>query len=184
MKQKFKRGNLVRVLKDDQEVVIEYSYAEEYGGDDVDSYSVIEMDTGNSHAWLQTNELALIERGGEYLIEKAKIRRAETKEQHTNINYILANLEKNLSSDSILYLFELIGHDTSFKRNGEFFVLYSDWGVFQPIFIIIKNAETLEEAQAVFSETGLKHLRIKKVYEAFHENSVSDTLGSLDSLIN
>lgn len=86
--QKFKRGNLVKVLVGHQiwsnkegttdispedvgrSAIIEYSYAEKYGGSDVDSYSIIWCDTGGSLAWKRTNELELINEGGEHLFEE------------------------------------------------------------------------------------------------------------------
>lgn len=184
--QKFKRGNLVEILvghigytnegeKDFQpedvgrKAIIEYSYAEKYGGNDTDSYSIIFEDTGSSMAWKRTNELRLIEEGGEHLFEEAKKKRAAISKRDTDINYILANLEEgSLSSESILLLFDLLGFESSFKRNGEFFALYSDWARLHPVFVHIKNANSLEEVQSVFNQAGLERLNVKEVYQLFH----------------
>ena len=105
MEQKFKRGNLVKVLVGSivwtlakngvetivqdirpgdvgRKAVIEYSYADRFGGNNVDSYSVIFLDTGNSLAWKRTNELELVEEGGEHLFEEAsKILEAKVNER-------------------------------------------------------------------------------------------------------
>ena len=184
--QKFKRGNLVEVLVGHQiwsskdgvkdispddvgrKAIIEYSYAEKYGGNDVDSYSIIWQDTGSSLAWKSTNELELIDEGGEHLFDEAKKNRERISEQNTDINYIVSKLdESGLSSESILFLFDMLGHNTSFHRNGEFFVLFSDWQQLHPIFVHIKNAKTLEEAQSIFTEEGQSKYNIQKVYDAF-----------------
>ena len=61
----------------------------------------------------------------------------------------------------------MIGHNTSFHRNGEFFVLFSDWEQLQPVFVHIKNSETLEDAKSIFTEKGQNKYNIEKVYDAF-----------------
>lgn len=184
--QKFKRGNLVEVLVGHQiwgskegvqdispvdvgrKAIIEYSYAEKYGGSDVDSYSIIWQDTGSSLAWKRTNELKLIDEGGEYLFDEAKKNRERISEQNTDINYIVSKLDEgSLSSESILLLFDMLGHNTSFHRNGEFFVLFSDWQQLHPVFVHIKNAETLDDAKSIFTEEGQNKYNIEKVYDAF-----------------
>lgn len=184
--QKFKRGNLVEVLIGHQirnskkgvqdispkdvgrKAIIEYSYAEKYGGSDVDSYSIIWQDTGSSLAWKCTNELKLIDEGGEYLFDEAKKNRERISKQNTDINYIVSKLDEgSLSSESILLLFDMLGHNTSFHRNGEFFVLYSDWQQLHPVFVHIKNAETLDDAKSIFTEEGQNKYNIEKVYDAF-----------------
>jgi len=91
--QKFKRGNLVEVLVGHKiwtskygfidlspnhigrKAIIEYSYAEKYGGSDVNNYSIIFQDTGNSISWKETDQLKLIDEGGEHLIEQAKLKK-------------------------------------------------------------------------------------------------------------
>ena len=57
-KQKYKRGNLVHIAKDlgdhmshftsDKDVIIVGSYADQYGGSDTDSYTVMFVDDGNT----------------------------------------------------------------------------------------------------------------------------------------
>ncbi len=89
--QKFKRGNLVEVLVGNliwtkergefdmspdyvgRKAIIEYSYAEKFGGDDVDRYSIIWQDTGDSLAWKRTNELKFISEGGECLFDQLNL---------------------------------------------------------------------------------------------------------------
>jgi hypothetical protein len=80
-KQKFKRGNLVKILVGHQifsnedgkiktidispenvgrEAIIEYSYAERYGGNDFKSYSVVFLDTGGSMSWQPENQMEFV----------------------------------------------------------------------------------------------------------------------------
>jgi len=101
MEQKFKRGNLVKILvghiiydhveggwiKKDispQDVgrlaVIQYSYGEIYDGrnpDNFKQYQVIYQDTGNTVAWKHDHELELVAEGGEHLVTQALDRREE-----------------------------------------------------------------------------------------------------------
>lgn len=177
--QKFKRGNLVHIAKDlgpamshfenDKNAIILYSYADKYQGDNTKSYAVMCPERGNTTAWYHEHQLTLIDEGGEHLIKEANKNRERISKQNTDINYIVQRLGNyELSSESILFLFKMIGHDTSFHKNGEFYTLYSDWSQFQPIFIHIKNSKTLEEAESIFTEEGKNQYNIKKVFESFN----------------
>lgn len=169
--QMFKRGNLVEVLDEKgRKAIIEYSYAEKYGGNDVDSYSIIFLDDGNSLAWEQTSKLKFIEDGGEHLFEEAEKNRNNIEKRDTDIKYILSKLDSgNLSSTSILFLFNLLGFESSFLRNGEFYALYDDWNQLYPVFILLKNAKTIDVVLQFFTEEALKKYKVKEVYNAFHE---------------
>ena len=184
--QKFKRGNLVHIAKDlgsmmshfenDKDVIIVGSYADQYGGSNTKSYTVMFPDTGGESSWYEEHQLTLIDEGGEHLFEEAKKNRKRISEQNTDINYIVSNLDKgDLSSESILLLFDMLGHNSSFHRNGEFFVLFFDWVQLHPVFVHIKNANTLEDAQSIFTEEGLKKYNIKKVYDAFRGATANTT---------
>lgn len=176
--QKFKRGNLVHIAKDlgsmmshfdnDKDAIIVGSYADQYGGSNTESYTVMFVETGGECSWYEEHQLTLIDEGGEHLFEEAKKNRKRISEQNTDINYILSKLDEgSLSSESILLLFDMLGHNTSFHRNGEFYVIFSDWQQLQPVFVHIKNAETLEDAKSIFTEQGKNKYNIEKVYDAF-----------------
>jgi len=176
--QKFKRGNLVHIAKDlgsmmshfenDKDVIIVGSYADQYGGSDTKSYTVMFPDTGGESSWYEEHQLTLVDEGGEHLFEEAKKNMERISKQNTDINYIVSKLDAgSLSSESILLLFDMLGHNTSFHRNGEFFVLFSDWQQLHPVFVHIKNAETLEEAQSIFTQKGLSKYKVQKVYDTF-----------------
>ena len=97
MPQKFKRGNLVKILVGHRiwtrhedgtiterdirpdwvgkQVIIDYNYFEKYGGvfeDSQDSYSIVFLENGSSSAWFNAIDLEFIEEGGEYLFKQAK----------------------------------------------------------------------------------------------------------------
>jgi len=186
-KQKFQRGNLVEVLVGHQiydsrkgiidispedvgrQAIIEYSYNDEYGGGDTDSYSIMFCDDGNTVAWKSTEELKFINKGGNHLFKLAKANRKKISKRNTDITYIAKNIDKgNLNSESILYLFSLLGHDTSFLRNGEYFTLFYDWNYLHPYFCHIKNAMNIEDAKSIFSSQELCNYDIQRVYNAFH----------------
>jgi len=99
MEQKFKRGNLVKVLVGHQiwrlekggvqiidispgdvgrTALIEYSYNDKYGGGNVNDYSIMWTDTGETVAWKSANELELIDEGGEYLFAELAAKRKTT----------------------------------------------------------------------------------------------------------
>jgi len=182
--QKFKKGNLVHIAKDlgsmmshfenDKDVIIVGSYADKYGGNNTKSYTVMFLDTGGQSSWYEEHQLTLVDEGGEHLFEQANKNRDRISKQNTDINYIVSKIDEgSLSSESILLLFDMIGHNTSFHRNGEFFVLFSDWQQLHPVFAHIKNAKTLEEAQSIFTEKGRSKYNIEKVYDAFRCSMVS-----------
>jgi hypothetical protein len=182
--QKFKRGNLVHIAKNldstmshfenDKDVIIVGSYAEQYGGSNTKSYTVMFPDTGGISCWYKEHQLTLVDEGGEHLFEQAKKNKEAISKQNTDINLIASKLDEGgLSSESILFLFNMLGHNTSFYKNGEFFVLFSDWQQLHPVFVHIKNAETLEDAQSIFTEQGRTKYNIKKVYDAFRGSMVA-----------
>ena len=80
--QKFKRGDVVHIASDlgksmshfekDKDVIILYSYAEQYGGGNTKSYSVLFPDNGNEVSWYEEHQLTFLRYGGEELIAKIK----------------------------------------------------------------------------------------------------------------
>ena len=77
MKQKFKRGNLVHIAKNlgsmmshfenDKDVIIVGSYADQYGGSNTESYTVM-FEDGNTSSWYEESQLTLINEGGVNLL--------------------------------------------------------------------------------------------------------------------
>ncbi len=183
MIQKYKRGEVVYIAKElpdhmshfksGVDAIIEYSYAEQCGGDNTESYGVIFPETGSSAAWYMEDQLQLVDYGGEHLIEAARAKRGIIYTQDRSIRYIISKLDAgHLSHISILFLFDAIGHNSSFNRNGEFYALFSDWAKFHPIFLHIKNSKTLDEAKSIFIEEKecLEIYNIRKVYDLFNQS--------------
>jgi hypothetical protein len=189
MEQKFKRGNRVKILVGSimwsskngktttvdmspedvgRTALIDYSYAEKYGGNNTDSYSIILEDNGSSLAWKRTNEMELIDEGGEHLFEQAKQKRDKISKQNTDFDYIVTKIDEgNVSSETILFLFNKFGFKTSFYRNGEFYVLFDDWSNLQPIFKYIKNAKSLEDAKSCLTDKGNEIYNVELLYNEF-----------------
>jgi hypothetical protein len=183
MDQKFKRGNLVKILigrqgwtsnGDGWEIqdsrpqdigklaVIEYSYAEKYGGSKTNDYSIIFMDNGRSMAWKHEHELELVDIGGEHLIQQAKAKGDEIKKRNTNLKYIKDHwneIVERTSSDTILYLFDKLGIQTSFYRNGEYFILFNTWYQALPLYDLIFRQESKENVLSVLTEQASKEFR-------------------------
>jgi hypothetical protein len=180
-----KRGNLIRFktsfwggsLGESQENVgklgvIEYSYGEKYGnGTCSGGYSVIDYETGSSSSWWNENQLEFIEEGGEHLIKECERKSDEGIKMATDLTWIKDNFDSgNISSASILKLFDEIGYSSTFNRNGEFFVLFDDWNALSPIFTNIFNDkldDALEYVNKIFRPGYRKEYEnnIKKFYE-------------------
>ena len=151
-----------------QEAIIVGSYADQYGGDDRKQYKIMFCETGNTMSWKDQSQMELIEEGGEHLFDEAKIKRDEISKRNTDINYIKGNIDGGLSSESVLFLFDMLGYKSSFISNGEFYVLMMDWQKLKPVFTHIKDSKTLEEAKSVFTHIGAEMLNVKEVFDAFH----------------
>lgn len=189
MEQKFKRGNLVKVLIGHQiwsntegvidispedigrTAIIEGSYADLCGGNDRGNYSIIWTDTGDSMAWKSDNELELINEGGEHLFAEAKANREALSKANTDLNQIVktwVEKEGKLSSETILFLFDKIGYKSSFLRNGEFYALSVDWGNLYPLFNVIMTAKIEQDVTKVLKKEHPADLKNKAV-EFFNE---------------
>lgn len=189
MEQKFKRGNLVKVLVGHQiwsskegtkdispddvgkTALIEYSYNDKYGGGNVNDYSIMWTDTGSTVAWKSTNELELIEEGGEHLFAECLAKREAISKANTDIKQIVENWvakEGKLSSETILFLFDKIGYKSSFLRNGEFYALFADWGDLYPLFDVIMTAKIEQDVTGILKEECPADFR-NKIVEFFNE---------------
>jgi len=179
-KQKFKRGNLVRVAKNlgdmmshfrnDADAIIFGSYADQFGGgaQQSKSYTLVFIEDGGQSSWYDENQLTLLDEGGEHLFDEANKKREEIEKRNITLEYISENIEGEISSQSILFLFEMLGHDCAFNRNGEFYCIFSDWLQLQPVFLHIFKSESTNEAKTIFTEQGLKMYDIEPVYKFFN----------------
>lgn len=195
MEQKFKRGNLVKVLVGQQvwasterlkdissdyvgkTAVIEYSYAEKYGGDNTNSYSIMFTDTGSTLAWKNDNELEFIDEGGEHLFADCLAKKEVISKANTNLKQIIENWELKkgeLSYETVLFLFEKIGFKSSFLTNGEFYALTLDWLKAYPLFNLIMTAKNEQDVISILKENIHDDLKNKILY-FFNEIQVLKT---------
>lgn len=189
MEQKFKRGNLVKVLVGHQiwinkegvkdispddvgrTALIEYSYNDKYGGGNINDYSIMWTDTGSTVAWKSTNELELIDEGGEHLFAECLAKREAISKANTDIKHIVKTWEEKegkLSSETILFLFDKIGYKSSFLRNGEFYALFADWGDLYLLFDVIMTAKIEQDVTGILKEETPVDFR-NKIVEFFNE---------------
>ena len=106
------------------------------------SYSVTEINGCGGGAWISGNELEFVRHGTKEDREMVTRNSEEVHRMFSDLNWIKENWIRNrFSATSILSLFHAIGYNSSFERNGEYFVLYEDWEDLYPIFNAIMNRE-------------------------------------------
>ena len=64
----------------------------------------------------------------------------------------------------------MLGFKSSFLTNGEFGILFNDWARLFSVFVCIKHAESLEDAEKLFKK-GHK-FNVKEVYNRFKEVNI------------
>ena len=163
--QKFQRGNRVKILFGHKvytnngvidmhpeyvgrEAVIIGSYADQYGGSERSKYTIIYCDNGNEMSWVEESQMELIHIGGEHMIDEAKEMADILLKLHTDIKSITRSWKDkgmNVSTDTILFLFDKIGFKSNFLSNGEYYSLFSDWQKMYNFFDFLFNAKTEEE---------------------------------------
>jgi len=192
---KFKRGNLVHINKilgpgkshfeKDRDVIIikavlTHETIRYEGSDWFDNYyyhyTVMFPEDGNTISWYREDELILIDEGGEHLIKETEAKLDCLITQQSDIDYIISILDSGeLSSTSIITLFNLIGYDCrGYTKHGEYYCLYSDANKLYPAFLHIKNSKTFEEAAnleflPIYIKFNIGPMDIKKCFEAFHK---------------
>jgi hypothetical protein len=98
--QKFKRGDVVRIADDlgpsmdhfdgkGEAAVVMGSYADEYGGENTSSYTLM-LEDGNEVSWYEEHQLTFIRRDKKEIQRRTKAR-DEREEQETSLAWIVAN---------------------------------------------------------------------------------------------
>jgi len=175
LKQKFRRGNLVRIADDLGEsmshftngcnAIIIGTYSQLHGGFDIDSYQIMFPETGDTCAWYNEWQLTLIDDGGEYLIERA----LENKLKHNAYIILTQTNFESLSDYEINTLFTLINHKIDFNNLG---TIFKDWKIFYPKFMHIKKSKSINEAKSMFTSEELTIFDIESVFEVYHMNDI------------
>ncbi len=164
LKQKFKRGNLVHIIEGScpsyfeqgVDAIILGSYADFHGSDDIFQYVVMFPDSGGQCAWYDDNQLALVDVGGEHLIENAIENGIKIEACHILLKENIDHLGQN----EIITLLRFIGFDYSISNN--YFKL---WEEMLPLFKEIRGAETPLLLKGKYPEYD-----IEEVWNIFHEN--------------
>lgn len=157
LKQKFKRGNLVRLAKDlgiskahiESEclAIVLGSYGDIYNSHNIYEYKIMFPLTGSTSAWYDQEDLTLVEEGGEHLIIEAvenQIRR-EAKDTLKNKNL------NSLSDYEIVPLLHLIEYD--YGRGNNYFAF---WKEVKPIFEEIMQPNSLEVLKAKYPKYDIE----------------------------
>ena len=136
--QKFKKGDHVKIADDlgatmshftsGVEAIVQYSYADKFGGNNTNSYSLYIKNLGSS-SWYYESQLTLIEANRHDLLEKWKKEAEEDRKQKSDINWIFENgkeVIENCYGDSIETLGERLGYTNLWGSKGEGFVYYQN----------------------------------------------------------
>ena len=154
--------DIVKIKREDKltECVLDYTWMMVYGGKPNNTngdWNVLFLDDGSSLAWVDPDTMTFVRHGTITDLENTKQTKIKTKERNSDLKYIkdcLLSQEKELSSISVLKLFEEICFDTSFNRNGEYYVLQQDFCHFHPIFKAIFD----QDKAKMFEEIKIKFL--------------------------
>lgn len=157
LKQKFRRGNLVRINKDlgmskahfesDCLAIILGSSADIYDTPNIYEYKVMFPSTGSTSAWYDQCDLTLIEEGGETLIEEAVENKLKREAKNTLKN---KNLD-GLSEREIVQLLHLIGYE--YSRGNNYFAF---WEEVKPVFEEIMSPNSVEVLKAKYPEYDIE----------------------------
>ena len=139
MKQKFVRGDKVRV-KDDLgfthshfrsgfDAIILGSYADQFGGDNTNSYTILSCDTGTSISWYYDEHLEFVEHVGEQEITRIDEEAKKRIKQESDIEWIWDNwpeIRRSLPSMSAVALMNHIGIRDPWGQRGEGVTFYAN----------------------------------------------------------
>lgn len=153
--QKYKNGDLVRVAKDlgplmshftsDCDAIVIHSYADKYGGDNINSYCIHIKGEGQC-AWYEEDQLTLIESDRLDILCKWEQESEEESILKSNINWIFANGEEVLKG----------AHGSTISELGKYLGIKDLWGSSGEGFVYYLNAMTILEFAEPFLRSGDK----------------------------
>lgn len=139
MKQKFQKGDLVRVAKDlgstmqhfksDCDAIVIGSYKDQYGGGEESPSYTIHIKGRGRVSWYYESQLTLIEKGRLDLIDQWKKEESELGELHGDLDWIFENGEAVLlcaSGETVTELAKGLGVESLWGSRGEAFVYYAN----------------------------------------------------------
>jgi hypothetical protein len=165
MASRFKHGDLVKVADDlgewmahfqkGCEAIVDYSFADKFGYGDEESYGIFIKGSGTT-SWYPGSVLTFIRHAPELLKEWNEERDKDTK-QKSDIKWIHENWQKvksKSSSVTALACMEFIGFETSFHRNGEYFILFEDWRMLLPYIDRLMTAKNEDDLKGPDGEVS------------------------------
>lgn len=132
IEQKFKRGDVVHIAADlgqsmshfekDKDAVVMGSYAEQFGGDDTKSYTLMFFQ-GNGSSWYEEHQLTFLRHGGEEIINEINKKAEEREKIESNLSWIVENWKEirtgDIPSATIVKLMSFVGITDPWGNHGE-----------------------------------------------------------------
>jgi hypothetical protein len=152
-----------------KKAIIEYSYNDKYGGGNINSYCITYLDTFETEAWKQTNELKLVERNRVDLFNIIEKAQKEISNRNIDLKYIISNwnnIKDAISSDTILFLFSKIGYNSNFLIHGEFSILFAEYNSCYRLLNALFTENTIKK---VVKKKYLKDEKVIPIINFFNE---------------
>jgi len=116
-------------------------------------YEIRKLSSGSTSAWWHDNQLEYVREAESDIFEQLDNIQDNLRKKHRTMEFIQENFPDHMPATSWLYLFERIGYDSSFNRNGEYFILHNDIMQLYPVFDCIFKKDldkALENVDKVF----------------------------------
>jgi hypothetical protein len=137
--QKFKRGDVIQIADDlgtsmshfraACEAIVIGSYADQFGGSDSESFTLMYTDDGEQCSWYYGRQLTFVREGGEVEIEAIDQARKEREAIESELQWIVDHFEegcRNLPGASLVKLMSMIGIDKPWGARGEGMTYYDN----------------------------------------------------------
>jgi len=141
-KQKFQRGDLVRVGAGSSlaehmgligaEAIVIGSYRDQYGGDDTESYTLHFGPEKGEASWCDESDMTLVEPGALDLLRQWQDIEKELDETHRDLDWIFANGSRMIAEgmkfpgETLQTLFSMLGGGSLWGSNGEGINFYAN----------------------------------------------------------
>lgn len=157
--EKFRHGDVVRItsawgesVSKGTRAVVRGSYRDLYGGSGpsaTQDYALFVEDQGEC-AWFHEDTLKFIEHNPA-LMDTWEDQIEARRRNESDLRWIKKNwktLRKQCSSTTILALFDALGYQSSFSRNGEYYCLWEDWVNMFPFINAVIKCRSLKALRA------------------------------------
>jgi hypothetical protein len=164
-KQKFKRGDVVHIAADlgptmshftaDKDAIVMHSYADKYGGDSHDIYSLMFCDDGSQCSWYHEHQLTFLRHGGEQEIDRVTSEREKREEMQTDLEWIVANwptIRTRVPGATICELMRRIGISEPWGAHGEGITYYANAQATFKLLDPVLSSGNVEQVKSFFSK--------------------------------